>query len=33
LKLRADEMAEIDFCFEALKPYFKADPPQFKRGG
>ena len=29
LKLSADEMAEIDFRFEALKPYLKPGPPKF----
>lgn len=30
LKLRDDEIAEIDFRFEALKPYLKTDPLPFK---
>lgn len=29
LKLNAQEIAEIDFRFEALKPYLKANPPRF----
>lgn len=29
LKLRDDEIAEIDFRFEALKPYLKSNPPTF----
>lgn len=29
LKLSADEIAEIDFRFEALKPYLKPNPPRF----
>lgn len=29
LMLRADEIAEIDFRFEALKPYLKPNPPRF----
>lgn len=29
LKLRDDEIAEIDFRFEALKPYLKPNPPRF----
>jgi len=29
LKLGADEIAEIDFRFEALKPYLKPNPPRF----
>lgn len=30
LKLRDDEIAEIDFRFEALKPYLKTEPLPFK---
>jgi dihydrodipicolinate synthase/N-acetylneuraminate lyase len=30
LKLTDDEVAEIDFRFEALRPYLKTDPPPFK---
>ncbi len=30
LQLNAEEIAEIDFRFEALKPYLKPNPPQFK---
>ncbi|MEQ1859983.1 MAG: dihydrodipicolinate synthase family protein [Chthoniobacteraceae bacterium] len=29
LKLNAEEIAEIDFRFEALKPYLKSNPPRF----
>ncbi len=29
LKLDAEEIAEIDFRFEALKPYLKPNPPRF----
>lgn len=29
LKLSAAEIAEIDFRFEALKPYLKPNPPRF----
>lgn len=29
LKLTVDEIAEIDFRFEALRPYLKPNPPQF----
>lgn len=29
LKLNAQEIAEIDFRFEALNPYLKANPPRF----
>jgi dihydrodipicolinate synthase/N-acetylneuraminate lyase len=29
LKLNAQEIAEIDFRFEALKPYLKPNPPRF----
>lgn len=29
LKLNAEEIAEIDFRFEALKPYLKPNPPRF----
>lgn len=29
LALTADEIAEIDFRFEALRPYFKPNPPRF----
>jgi dihydrodipicolinate synthase/N-acetylneuraminate lyase len=29
LKLSEDEIAEIDFRFEALKPYLKPNPPRF----
>lgn len=29
LQLNADEVAEIDFRFDALKPYLKPNPPQF----
>lgn len=29
LELRADEIAEIDHRFEALKPYMKPNPPKF----
>jgi dihydrodipicolinate synthase/N-acetylneuraminate lyase len=32
LKLKADEIAEIDFRFEALTPYLKPDPPRFSTG-
>jgi len=30
LKLNPEEIAEIDFRFEALQPYLKADPPRFE---
>ena len=30
LKLTADEIAEIDFRFEALRPYLKTEPPTFQ---
>lgn len=29
LKLNAEEIAETDFRFEALKPYLKPNPPSF----
>jgi len=29
LKLNAEEIAEIDFRFDALKPYLKSNPPRF----
>jgi hypothetical protein len=29
LKLNAEEIAEIDFRFEALRPYLKPNPPRF----
>ena len=29
LKLNAEEIAEIDFRFEAGKPYLKPNPPRF----
>jgi hypothetical protein len=29
LQLNAEEIAEIDFRFEALKPYLKPNPPHF----
>jgi len=29
LKLNAEEIAEIDFRFDALKPYLKSNPPKF----
>lgn len=32
LSLSADEIAEIDFRFDALKPYLKSDPPRFQSG-
>lgn len=32
LKLSAEEVAEIEFRFEALKPYLKPNPPQFNVG-
>jgi len=28
-KLDAEEIAEIEFRFEALKPYLKPNPPRF----
>jgi len=31
LKLSAEEAAEIDFRFEALKPYLKPNPPRFEQ--
>ena len=30
LKLSADELAEIDFRFEVLRPYLKTEPLPFK---